>query len=209
MRLSESWVVMLKGAFWVTLACSVTVAIYAVIVYGFLTPGQTVHPSMQSAYAEHPWRIMVHVAASLVALAVGPWQFIPALRRRKALHRGLGFVYFLAVFVGGVSGFFTAFIAQGGFISQAGFVVLSLLWVGSAVAALRAIKCGDYLAHEAWAIRSFALAFAAVTIRVQLGAGFASGQRFEDFYWMLSWTCWIPNLIVAEWLIRRRPTAPA
>jgi uncharacterized membrane protein len=200
---------MLKGAFWVTLACSVTVAIYAVIVYGFLTPGQTVHPSMQPAYAEHPWRIMVHVAASLVALAVGPWQFIPALRRRKALHRGLGFVYFLAVFVGGVSGFFTAFIAQGGFISQAGFVVLSLLWVGSAVAALRAIKRGDYLAHEAWAIRSFALAFSAVTIRLQLGAGFAAGQRFEDFYWMLSWTCWIPNLIVAEWLIRRRPTAPA
>jgi uncharacterized membrane protein len=204
-----NWIIMLKAAFWLTLVSSVAVAVYAVVGYGFLTPGQTVHPTMQAAYAQHPWRILIHVAASLVALALGPWQFIPALRRHKALHRGLGFVYFLAVFVGGISGLFTAFIAQGGLISRAGFTVLSLLWVGTAIAALRAIKRGDYLAHEAWAIRSFALTFAAVTIRLQLGAGFAAGQRFEDFYWMLSWTCWIPNLLVAEWLIRRRPTAPA
>ncbi len=198
---------MLKGAFWLALVSAVAVAVYAVVGYAFLTPGQTVHPSMQSAYAAHPWRILIHVAASLVALALGPWQFIPALRRRKALHRGLGFIYFLAVFVGGFSGLFTAFIAQGGLVSQVGFVVLSLLWIISAIAALRAIKRGDYRSHEAWAIRSFALTFAAVTIRLQLGAGFATGQRFEDFYWMLSWTCWIPNLLVAEWLIRRRPQA--
>jgi hypothetical protein len=94
-------------------------------------------------------------------------------------------------------------------ISQIGFVTLGQLWIVTAILALMAIKRGDYRAHEAWAIRSFALTFAAVTIRLQLGAGFAAGQRFEDFYWMLSWTCWIPNLIVAEWLIRRRPAAEA
>jgi hypothetical protein len=200
---------MLKGAFWLTLVSSVAVAVYAVVGYAFLTPGQTVHPTMQAAYAQHPWRILIHVAASLVALAVGPWQFIPALRRHKALHRGLGFVYFLAVFVGGISGMFTAFIAQGGMTSQVGFVTLAELWIVTAILALMAIKRGDYRSHEAWAIRSFALTFAAVTIRLQLGAGFAAGQRFEDFYWMLSWTCWIPNLLVAEWLIRRRPASGA
>lgn len=196
-----------KLGFWTIAASSVAVAVYAVVGYAFLTPGQTVHPTMQSAYAEHPWRILVHVTASLVALAVGPWQFIPSLRSRKALHRGLGFVYFLAVFVGGISGLFTAFIAQGGMISQVGFVTLAELWVVSAILALMAVKRGDYFAHEAWAIRSFALTFSAVTIRLQLGTGFAAGQRFEDFYWILSWTCWIPNLMVAEWLIRRRPIA--
>jgi uncharacterized membrane protein len=198
-----------KLGFWTIAASSVAVAVYALVGYVFLTPGQTVHPTMQAAYAEHPWRILIHVAASLVALALGPWQFIPALRRRKALHRGLGFIYFLAVFVGGISGLFTAFIAQGGMISQVGFVTLAELWIVTAILALMAIKRGDYRSHEAWAIRSFALTFAAVTNRLQLGAGFASGQRFEDFYWMLSWTCWIPNLLVAEWLIRRRPAAEA
>lgn len=200
---------MVKGAFWIVAISSLAIACYAVVGYGFLTPGQTVHPSMKAAYADYPWRILIHVAASLVALALGPWQFIPALRRKKALHRGLGFIYILAVFVGGISGLFTAFIAQGGMISQVGFMTLSVLWFGSSIAALSAIKRGDYLAHEAWAIRSFALTFSAVTIRLQLGAGFATGQRFEDFYWILSWTCWIPNLIVAEWLIRRRPASEA
>jgi len=207
MRLLVNWLIMLKVAYWLTLVSSVAVAVYAIVGYAFLTPGQTVHPAMKAAYAAYPWRILIHVAASLVALALGPWQFIPALRRRKALHRGLGFIYFLAVFVGGISGLFTAFIAQGGMISQVGFMTLSVLWIGSSIAAFLAIKRRDYQDHEAWAIRSFALTFAAVTIRLQLGAGFAAGQRFEDFYWMLSWACWIPNLIVAEWLIRRRPSA--
>jgi hypothetical protein len=55
--LSESWVALLKGAFWLTLVSSVAVAIDALVGYAFLTLGQTVHPSMQAAYAEHPWRI--------------------------------------------------------------------------------------------------------------------------------------------------------
>ena len=197
---------MLKGAFWIVAISSLAVACYAVVGYAFLTPGQTVHPAMKAAYAAYPWRILIHVAASLVALASGPWQFIPALRQMKSLHRGLGFIYFLAVLIGGISGLFTAFIAQGGIVSQVGFMTLSALWLGSSIAALLAIKRGDYHAHEAWAIRSFALTFSAVTIRLQLGAGFAAGQSFEDFYWMLSWTCWIPNLLVAEWLARRLPS---
>jgi uncharacterized membrane protein len=195
---------MWRLSFWLVTLASVAVAVYAVVGYAFLTPGRTVHPDMMVAYAAFPGRILVHVAASLVALAIGPFQFIPAIRRRRSLHRGLGMAYFVAVFVGGTSGFFTAFIAQGGPISVAGFIVLSLLWLGTAGLALRAVKRADYVAHEDWAIRNFALTFAAVTIRLQLGAGFAAGRSFEDFYWMLSWTCWIPNLLLAEWLIRRR-----
>jgi uncharacterized membrane protein len=195
---------MWRLSFWLVTLASVAVAVYAVVGYAFLTPGRTVHPDMMVAYAAFPARILVHVAASLVALAIGPFQFIPAIRRRRKLHRGLGMTYFAAVFIGGVSGFFTAFIAQGGPISVAGFIVLSLLWLCTASLALRAVKRADYVGHEDWAIRNFALTFAAVTIRLQLGAGFATGRPFEDFYWMLSWTCWIPNLLLAEWLIRRR-----
>jgi hypothetical protein len=200
---------MLKGTFWLILVSSVAIAGYAFVAYAFLTPGQTVHPKMKAAYAVHPARILVHVAASLITLAVGPWQFIPALRRRKTLHRVLGFVYFVAVVIGGVAGLFTAFIAQGGTVGQVGFAVLAVLWVATAIFALISIKRRNYLAHEAWVIRSFALAFSAVTLRMQLGLSFAGGARYEDFYPILSWTCWIPNLLVAEWLIRRRPAAQA
>ncbi len=192
-----------KTVFGIILGTSVAIVIYAIIGYTVLTPGRTVHPSMMAAYAEHPWRILIHVFASLIALGIGPFQFIPSLRRHKTLHRTLGSIYFLAVFIGGISGLFTATIAQGGIISQIGFMVLASLWMYTAARALRAVKRADYKAHEEWVIRCFALTFAAVTIRVQLGIGFATGYKFEDFYWMLSWTCWIPNLIFAEWLIRK------
>jgi uncharacterized membrane protein len=192
-----------KTVFGIILGTSIAIAVYAIIGYVFLTPGRTVHPSMMEAYAAYPWRILIHVFASLVALAIGPFQFIPSVRRHKTLHRTLGSIYFVAVFIGGISGLFTATIAQGGIISQVGFLVLASLWMITAGLALRAIKLRDYKAHEEWAMRCFALTFAAVTIRVQLGIGFATGHKFEDFYWMLSWTCWIPNLIFAEWLIRR------
>jgi uncharacterized membrane protein len=193
-----------KSVFRIILGASIAIAVYAIIGYAFLTPGRTVHPSMMAAYAAYPWRILIHVFASLVALAIGPFQFIPSLIRRKDLHRKLGFIYFIAVFIGGISGVFTATIAQGGMISQSGFVVLSLLWMTTAGLALRAIKSRDYKAHEEWAMRCFAFTFSAVTIRLQLGIGFAAGYKFEDFYWMLSWTCWIPNILFAEWLIRKK-----
>ncbi len=53
-------------------------------------------------------------------------------------------------------------------------------------------------------IRNFALTFAAVTLRVQLGACAAAGLTFESFYPLLAWTSWLPNLIAAEWIARRR-----
>ena len=196
-----------KTLFWLLTGASLAIALYAIVGYAFMTPGRTVHPAMMAAYPAHPWRILIHVTASLVALAVEPFQFIPALRRRRTLHRTLGMIYFSMVFIGGIAGLFTAAIAQGGIISQSGFMVLALLWIYTSIRALRAVKLHDYVAHSKWAMRSFALTFSAVTIRLQLGLGFASGHAFEDFYWMLSWTCWIPNLIVAEWIIRKnRPT---
>jgi len=53
-------------------------------------------------------------------------------------------------------------------------------------------------------IRNFALSLAAVTLRVYMPlmlAGFHWPFRFT--YITVSWLCWIPNLLIAEWLIRR------
>ena len=58
-------------------------------------------------------------------------------------------------------------------------------------------------------IRSFALTFAAVTLRIWLGISQASGMDFDVAYPVIAWVAWVPNLLVAEWWIRRgrrRPT---
>ena len=53
---------------------------------------------------------------------------------------------------------------------------------------------------------NFSLTFAAVTLRIGLGIGFASGIPFEIFYPSLAWICWVPNLLVALIIIRKVTT---
>jgi ABC-type spermidine/putrescine transport system permease subunit II len=63
----------------------------------------------------------------------------------------------------------------------------------------------DFAAHRRWMIRSFALTFAAVTLRLYLPLGFLLPVSFDDAYRVISFLCWVPNLLAAEWLLRRRP----
>ena len=70
------------------------VAGYSAYAYAIVTPGSTVHPAMKAAYSENPVRMYAHVLGSIVPLAIGPFQFIAGIRRRRKLHRALGFVYF-------------------------------------------------------------------------------------------------------------------
>ena len=97
--------------------------------------------------------------------------------------------------------------AFGGIVSQAGFSLLALGWLFTGLMAYLAIRRRDIHGHRRWMIRNYALTFAAVTLRTYLGLFFAAGVKFEDFYPAVSWLCWVPNLVLAEWLIhtsRRR-----
>ena len=53
-------------------------------------------------------------------------------------------------------------------------------------------------------IRNFALTLAAVTLRNYMPLMLlAFGPSFRQSYVTVSWLCWVPNLLVAEWLVRR------
>ncbi len=51
--------------------------------------------------------------------------------------------------------------------------------------------------------RSYALTLAAVTLRIWLPMSQVAGIPFADAYQVVAWLCWVPNLVVAEWLIIR------
>lgn len=190
---------------WLILLLSLGVTGYGLHAYLVLPPGASVHPDMKAAYEAHPGRIVTHVGFSAIALALGPLQFFPALRARKRLHRTLGYLYFIGVVGGGIAGFCTAFIAYGGLVARVGFGMLALAWLWSALAAVNAARRRDFDAHERWAVRSFALTFAAVTLRLYMPLFFAAGFDFEDFYPVQAWLCWVPNLLLVEWVLLKRP----
>jgi uncharacterized membrane protein len=198
---------MKKALYLLLTSLSIVIALYAVIVYGFLELGAVLHPAMKENFKTHPIGIYLHIFPSLIALTIGPFQFSDNIRLNNIhLHRNLGKVYFIAVLIGGIAGLIMSIYSYGGAVSHFGFGILSILWIISGIAAYTTIKKKNIEAHSKWMIINFALTFAAVTLRIGLGIGLASGTAFEVFYPYLSWVCWVPNLIVGLLIIRKDST---
>jgi hypothetical protein len=68
------------------------------------------------------------------------------------------------------------------------------------VAALRR----DIPTHRAWMVRSYALIYAAVTLRIALPLLVIAFGDFLPAYRAVAWLSWVPNLLWAEWHVRRR-----
>jgi uncharacterized membrane protein len=187
------------------------VAAYAVVTYSALPLGAAVHPDMRINFEAHRAGILIHIFASVLALALGPFQFSARLRAaRLNLHRWMGRVYLgIGVAVGGLAGLFMALHAFGGLAARLGFAGLALAWLFTGWQAYRAVRRRDLVAHRRWMVRNFALTFAAVTLRLWLPASFVAGIPFERAYPVIAWLCWVPNLLAAELLFNRRVAAVA
>jgi uncharacterized membrane protein len=182
---------------------TIGVAGYAAVAYGLFPLGSLVHPGMKETFEAHSIGIYTHVFASIAALALGPFQFSSRLRQRNPrLHRFSGRVYLaIGVMAGGAAGLYMAQFSFGGFVSRAGFTLLALAWLFTGFMAYSAIRRRDIHSHRRWMVRNFSLTLAAVTLRMYLGLAAAAGVRFEDFYPLVAWLCWAPNLVFAEWFI--------
>ena len=153
-----------------------------------------------------PWGLRVHIGASAVAMIVGAFQFLKVLRQKApAVHRWMGRIYIAACVVGGLAGGTIALSSTAGPIAGWGFFLLAVLWVPFTLLAWTSAMRRDFVAHERWMIRSFALTFAAVTLRLQLPAVGVLEMDFLPAYRVIAWSAWVPNLIVAElWIASRR-----
>lgn len=177
------------------------VAGYVAFAYGFRPLGSMVHPDMRGAFLDHPAGIYTHAFASIVALALGPFQFSAHLRQRyPVVHRWCGRVYLgVGVLVGGLAGLYMAQYAYGGLAARLGFALLALAWLYTGLRAFLAIRSGAVAVHRQWMMRNFALTLAAVTLRIYVPASFAAGIDFALAYPVIAWLCWVPNIAFAEW----------
>ena len=150
-----------------------------------------------------------HISFGGVALLTGWSQFSKKLRDRKLLlHRRIGKVYVSSVILSGVAGLYVACFSTGGLITHFGFGILAFLWLLTTVKAFITIRQGNINAHQNWMIRSYALCFAAVTLRLWIPVFQIIFQmEFNPAYQVISWLCWVPNLMVAELIIRNKNNA--
>ena len=179
------------------------ISVYAAMV--LLTPGFA-PPFVAGLRARVPWAVVAHLTGALMALALGPWQLNARLRARAInVHRWLGRGYVVSVVIGSVGALALAPLSQEGFVTHVGFGLLALLWLAATLLGYRRIRARDQVSHRRWMIRSYALAFAAVTLRIYMPLAIVAGMTFHDAYQAVSWFCWVPNLVVADWFVLRRP----
>jgi len=177
-------------------------AAVAIVSYRYLPRLGPLAPNVVQNLFHRPW-LDVHVAGAATALLVGPLQFLPRLRaRRRKLHRWLGRTYVAGCLTGGVGGLVMAFGATAGPIAGFGFGILAVIWLITTGQAWQAALDRRFEDHRAWMIRSFALTFGAVTLRLYLPIFPLLGLSFMDGYRAASWLAWVPNLIVAELYLR-------
>lgn len=178
---------------------SVGVAGYA---WYFAPQVQNLSPEIAANLSGRPW-LMLHAAGAGTALMVGAFQLLPALRRRRGLHRWLGRIYGAGCIVGGCAGFVLAFGTTFGPVAGVGFGLLAPIWIYCTVQGWLGARARRFDEHRRWMIRSFALTFAAVTLRLYLPLGIMAGLTFAQIYVATAWISWIPNLVVAEFYLRR------
>jgi uncharacterized membrane protein len=146
-----------------------------------------------------------HIIFGGIALLIGWVQFSSKWRiARPALHRNIGKVYVAAVLLSATAGVFIGMNATGGIVSQSGFIILGLIWFASTLLALLQIRKGNIIAHQKLMIFSYAACFAAVTLRLWLPLLIMLHKgEFEPAYRIVAWLCWVPNLLVAWWIVNR------
>jgi hypothetical protein len=179
---------------------SVGVALYA---YHYLLPHAFVAPGVGDNPMVHPW-LFVHAGFAATAMLLGPFQFLTRLRARApAVHRWTGRVYATACLIGGGAGFLLALGSTAGPIARAGFASLAVVWLATTAMAWRLALQRRFVEHRRWMIRSFALTFAAVTLRLYIPIAAVAGLPGLQSYIAIAWLCWVPNLVFAELYLAR------
>lgn len=174
--------------------------------YGFIAP-DAAPPGIRDVMRAAPWLFGIHALGSALALIVGPFQFLVELRRKApAVHRLIGRLYVAACIAGGLGALSIVPIASGGIAASIGFGLLAVLWIGTTGAALLAALRRDFDLHRRLMLYSFAMTFAAVTLRLQIPLMIVvfGAEDYPEASRVLAWSSWLPNVLCIWWWLRRK-----
>ncbi|WP_443944584.1 DUF2306 domain-containing protein [Pedobacter sp. AW1-32] len=151
----------------------------------------------------------LHVYTAIFVLLAGFSQFnTSVLSRYPKLHRFLGYLYAIVVVLfAAPSGIFIGYYANGGLFAKISFMLLGMLWFWFTLKAVQRALERNFTAHKAFMYRSFALALSAITLRLwKVILVYLFHPAPMDVYQIIAWLGWIPNLLIAEWIIKKQST---
>jgi uncharacterized membrane protein len=150
-----------------------------------------------------PW-ILVHIVAGMTALLLGPFQFIPSIRKKyPRTHRFMGKTYLICVLIAACTSLEVSvlkiIIGEKGVVFGLGLFVLGLVWLLTSGMAYWSARSRNFVQHREWMVRSFVVTCAFTTFRLStklMTEKFGvDGNAAAD---LMAWASWSVPLIVAE-----------
>lgn len=167
-------------------------------------------------FRSEPWQkylymsvFYVHIFTAPLILLAGVSQFSRTLMIEKAIwHRNIGKMYVAVILLlSAPAGLVMSFYANGNAVSKFSFSFLTILWWVLTYLAYRKALEKQWIPHANLMIRSYALTFSAITLRLYMfliaKMGLFDTWTATEIYVMLSFMSWIPNLAIAEILISK------
>jgi uncharacterized membrane protein len=160
--------------------------------------------------AQAPVPMTLHVVGATLFTVIGALQFSPALTRdRTKLHRALGWALSAFGVLGALSGVWLALFlprpVDSNAITSALRVIVGAAMTVFIVNAARAATRGSIREHRAWIIRAYAIASASGTQAFVLAPiTLLANIRNTTTHTVGLALGWAINLLVGEWIIRRR-----
>ncbi|TFB98667.1 DUF2306 domain-containing protein [Cryobacterium adonitolivorans] len=177
--------------------------------------GGAVATEQNARFLDSPVPVITHIISVTVFSLVGAFQFVPARRRgpvrgrKRAWHRIAGRILIPAGLLAALSGVWMAVFYPhppgDGPLLLAFRVIFGSAMVASIALGVGGIVRRDFILHSQWMTRAYAIGVAAGTQALLLIPGaMAFGSTDELSRAVLMGAAWVINLLVAEYLIRRR-----
>lgn len=148
----------------------------------------------------------IHIVTGSIVLITGVFQFSRWIRARfTAWHRTSGKVYIFVILIfTAPSGLVMSLYANGGLSAGIGFALLALLWWIFTLKGFQNAIHKRWNIHRKFMMRSYALTFSAVTLRLYSFCFALAGFRGELIYIIIAWLSWVPTLVVLEIYLRQK-----
>jgi uncharacterized membrane protein len=155
-----------------------------------------------------PW-LMVHIVAGVTATVLGPFQFIPAIRKKHtAVHRLTGKIYLCCVLIAACASLEMSvskiIIGEKAVVFGAGLFMLAVVWLLSSGMAYWSVRNRNFVQHREWMVRSYVVTCAFTTFRlvdkILVNFGVDPNAAGE----LMAWACWSLPLIVTEVILQGR-----
>lgn len=147
-----------------------------------------------------------HVYSSILIILLGITQFSKTIRKQyKTIHKLSGKAYIILILlIACPSDFIMSYHANGGFIGEISFSILSFFWFLFTLKAYTFIKKREYQKHSDFMIRSYALTLSAISLRLfKYGIVTIFELPPMDTYKIVAVLGWTINLGIAEIIIRK------